>query len=105
MITTPNLSRRKLLGIGAAIPTLAGLPLGFLGDARANDQPAVGGDPFVAGSYLFNIGAFKATVVSDGYGCQSLLCLDLVSFPVLSQIKPQAPVWVPWDVIPGRTIS
>ena len=23
--------------------------------------------------------------------CQSLLCLDLVSFPVLSQIKPQAP--------------
>jgi len=24
--------------------------------------------------------------------CQSLLCLDLVSFPVLSQIKPQAPV-------------
>ena len=42
--------------------------MGFLGDARANDQPAVGGDPFVAGSYLFNIGAFKATVVSDGYG-------------------------------------
>ncbi|RHZ62751.1 hypothetical protein Glove_335g36 [Diversispora epigaea] len=25
--------------------------------------------------------------------CQSLLCLDLVSFPVLSQIKPQAPPW------------
>ena len=24
--------------------------------------------------------------------CQSLLCLDLVSFPVLSQIKPQAPI-------------
>ncbi|KAK4563584.1 hypothetical protein RGQ29_005920, partial [Quercus rubra] len=24
--------------------------------------------------------------------CQSLLCLDLVSFPVLSQIKPQAPL-------------
>ena len=23
--------------------------------------------------------------------CQSSLCLDLVSFPVLSQIKPQAP--------------
>jgi hypothetical protein len=23
--------------------------------------------------------------------CQSLFCLDLVSFPVLSQIKPQAP--------------
>ena len=23
--------------------------------------------------------------------CQSLMCLDLVSFPVLSQIKPQAP--------------
>jgi hypothetical protein len=23
--------------------------------------------------------------------CQSFLCLDLVSFPVLSQIKPQAP--------------
>ena len=26
--------------------------------------------------------------------CQSLLCLDLVSFPVLSQIKPQAPLLV-----------
>ena len=25
--------------------------------------------------------------------CQSLLCLDLVSFPVLSQIKPQAPIY------------
>jgi len=25
--------------------------------------------------------------------CQSLLCLDLVSFPVLSQIKPQAPIF------------
>ena len=26
--------------------------------------------------------------------CQSSLCLDLVSFPVLSQIKPQAPLLV-----------
>lgn len=26
--------------------------------------------------------------------CQSLMCLDLVSFPVLSQIKPQAPILV-----------
>ena len=26
--------------------------------------------------------------------CQSLLCLDLVSFPVLSQTKPQAPLLV-----------
>ena len=26
--------------------------------------------------------------------CLSLLCLDLVSFPVLSQIKPQAPLLV-----------
>ena len=26
--------------------------------------------------------------------CQSVLCLDLVSFPVLSQIKPQAPLLV-----------
>ena len=26
--------------------------------------------------------------------CQSLQCLDLVSFPVLSQIKPQAPLLV-----------
>jgi hypothetical protein len=25
--------------------------------------------------------------------CQSLFCLDLVSFPVLSQIKPQAPIF------------
>src|SRR3954465_1988834 len=42
--------------------------------------------------------------------CQSLLCLDLVSFPVLSQIKPQAPVdscrggragYHPWGSRPG----
>ena len=26
--------------------------------------------------------------------CQSVLCLDLVSFPVLSQLKPQAPLLV-----------
>ncbi len=45
--------------------------------------------------------------------CQSLLCLDLVSFPVLSQIKPQAPLLVcpsvnsfkfqPCDHTPPRT--
>ena len=36
--------------------------------------------------------------------CQSLLCLDLVSFPVLSQIKPQAPGWSKEDVlIKGKT--
>jgi glyoxylase-like metal-dependent hydrolase (beta-lactamase superfamily II) len=68
MITKPTLSRRKLLVVGAAIPTLGALPLGFLGEARANDQPVAGDDPFVAGSYRFNIGDFKATVVSDGYG-------------------------------------
>ena len=68
MITKPTLSRRKLLVVGAAIPTLGELPLGFLGEARANDQPVAGDDPFVAGSYRFNIGDFKATVVSDGYG-------------------------------------
>ena len=30
--------------------------------------------------------------------CQSCYCPDLVSFPVLSQIKPQAPVFFKYEV-------
>jgi glyoxylase-like metal-dependent hydrolase (beta-lactamase superfamily II) len=36
--------------------------------AQANDQPAVGSQPHGGGYYRFNIGSFKATVISDGYG-------------------------------------
>jgi hypothetical protein len=35
-----------------------------------------------------------ATLSKELSICQSLLCLDLVSLPVLSQIKPQAPLLV-----------
>jgi hypothetical protein len=41
--------------------------------------------------YTSNIWSKKKKELSV---CQSLLCLDLVSFPVLSQIKPQAPLLV-----------
>ena len=36
--------------------------------------------------------AFTHRIKKELSICQSSLCLDLVSFPVLSQIKPQAPV-------------
>ena len=37
--------------------------------------------------------------------CQSLSNLDLVSFPVLSQIKPQAPVEVPGAALAADRIK
>ena len=58
-----TLTRRGLIGAGAAIPVLATAPLAF-----ADSQPAVGVRPHGQGYYRFNIGDFKATVISDGYG-------------------------------------
>jgi glyoxylase-like metal-dependent hydrolase (beta-lactamase superfamily II) len=61
------LTRRRLLGAAAAIPVLAGLPIG---DATA--APRVGAttgyQPHGAGYYRFSIGSLRATVISDGYG-------------------------------------
>ena len=68
MKSTSTLTRRGLLGIAASIPVVAGLPFGFVGEAHANDQPVSGDQPHGGGYYHFNIGKFKATVISDGYG-------------------------------------
>jgi glyoxylase-like metal-dependent hydrolase (beta-lactamase superfamily II) len=56
-----------LLGAGAAVPILAGLRPGFVGDANAQTA-AANAQPHGGGYYRFNIGSFKATVISDGYG-------------------------------------
>ena len=62
-----TLTRRGLLGVGAAIPILAGLRLDLVSDANANDA-AASWQPHGGGFYRFNIGSLKATVISDGYG-------------------------------------
>jgi glyoxylase-like metal-dependent hydrolase (beta-lactamase superfamily II) len=67
MRTTQTLTRRGLLGVGAAMPILAGLRLDFGSEANANDAPA-SSQPHGGGYYRFGIGGFKATVISDGYG-------------------------------------
>ena len=68
MKSTSTLTRRGLLGITLSIPIVTGLPFGFAGDAYADDQPVSGNPPHGGGYYRFNIGKFKATVISDGYG-------------------------------------
>ena len=68
MKSTSTLTRRGLLGIAVSIPVVTGLPFGFVGEAHANDQPVSGDPPHGGGYYRFNIGKFKATVISDGYG-------------------------------------
>ena len=67
MRTTQTLTRRGLLGVGAAMPILAGLRLDVGSEANANDAPA-SSQPHGGGYYRFGIGGFKATVISDGYG-------------------------------------
>ena len=68
METTPTLTRRGLLGIGAtAIPVLTGLRFGIIGDPYAADRPT-GSQPHGSGYYRFSIGSMIATVISDGCG-------------------------------------
>jgi glyoxylase-like metal-dependent hydrolase (beta-lactamase superfamily II) len=59
-----TLTRRGLLGAGAAVPILAGLQLSGASGTYADTTAA----PHGGGYYRFNIGSLKATVVSDGYG-------------------------------------
>ena len=67
MRTAQTLTRRGLLGVGAAMPILAGLRLDVGSEANANDAPA-SSQLHGGGYYRFGIGGFKATVISDGYG-------------------------------------
>jgi glyoxylase-like metal-dependent hydrolase (beta-lactamase superfamily II) len=67
MRTTRTITRRGLLGAGAAIPIVAGLRLGVVSVASATDAHA-SNQPHGGGYYRFDIGGFKATVISDGYG-------------------------------------
>ena len=60
------LTRRGLLGVGAAIPFLTALRWDGASDAHA--QNAADNAPHGGGYYRFDIGAFKATVISDGHG-------------------------------------
>lgn len=68
MTTIPQLTRRGLLGFGAALPVLAGMPAGLVNLAHAQDTATAGYSPHGGGYYRFSIGDFKATVISDGYG-------------------------------------
>ncbi|MEW6454466.1 MAG: MBL fold metallo-hydrolase [Pseudomonadota bacterium] len=63
-----------LLGAGAAVPILSGLA------SDANAQAAAA-QPHGGGYYRFNIGRFKATVISDGYG-------DVPFWPVFAANQP-----------------
>src|SRR4051794_29933237 len=65
MKNTQSLTRRGLLGAGAAIPILAGFPSDAVRAANANDTA---GQPHGGGYYRFDVGSLKATVISDGYG-------------------------------------
>ena len=67
MRSMQTLTRRGLLGVGAAIPVLAGLRLNVVRDANANDVAATY-QPHGGGYYRFAVGSLKATVVSDGFG-------------------------------------
>jgi glyoxylase-like metal-dependent hydrolase (beta-lactamase superfamily II) len=67
MTNMQTLTRRGLLGVGAAIPILAGLRLDVVSEANANDA-AARSQPHGGGYYRFEIGSLKATVISDGYG-------------------------------------
>lgn len=77
-----SLTRRGLLGAGAAIPLLAGLRWGGVSNANAQgtgaDRELHGG-----GYYRFEIGAFKATVISDGYG-------NTQFWPIFAANQPQS---------------
>lgn len=67
MRNMPKMTRRKLLGAGAAVPILAGRRFDVVSAAHANEA-AAGWQPHGGGYYRFDIGSFKATVISDGYG-------------------------------------
>lgn len=77
-----TLTRRSLLGAGAAIPVLAGLRWDGIGKANAQDTRADRG-PHGGGYYRFDIGAFKATVISDGYG-------NTQFWPIFAANQPQS---------------
>jgi Metallo-beta-lactamase superfamily len=82
MRTTQTLTRRGLLGVGAAMPILAGLRLDVGSEANANDAPA-SSQPHGGGYYRFGIGGFKATVISDGYG-------SVPFWPIFAANQPEA---------------
>src|SRR5260221_4884345 len=83
MRTTQTLTRRGLLGVGAAIPILAGLRLDVGSEANANDAP-VSSQPHGGGYYRFGIGGFKATVISDGHGNVPFWPIFAANQPALS---------------------
>ena len=67
MKNTRRLTRRELLRAGAAIPLLTSLPM-EVAQAAPVARGSARYQPHGAGYYRFNIGNFKATVISDGYG-------------------------------------
>jgi glyoxylase-like metal-dependent hydrolase (beta-lactamase superfamily II) len=62
-----TLTRRGVLGAGAALPVLAALPLDIVKTANA-EGAAAAYQPHGGGYYRFGIGSLKATVISDGHG-------------------------------------
>ena len=71
MIKSPTiLTRRSLFRAGAGLAVAAtGTRLLAAAPAKAEDAPQAGAEPLNGnGFYRFRIGAFQATVISDGYG-------------------------------------
>ena len=68
MTSTVNMTRRGLIGFAASLPIASALPFGLANVASASTAPAAAEQPHGSGYYRFNIGKFKATVISDGYG-------------------------------------
>jgi glyoxylase-like metal-dependent hydrolase (beta-lactamase superfamily II) len=75
-----TLTRRVLLGAGAAIPVLAGLRWDGVSGGIARDTA---NEPHGGGYYRFEIGAFKATVISDGHGTTQF-------WPIFAANQPQS---------------